>query len=282
VEPLTPEERKRNRDWHRLFALMLHYRLIDTPLEVETEIDVTKQIQALDILVVRRSPGEINVTLPDGFSDLAKYNLISFKSIHEALDKWAIRELSSHYVGFRKLVSGSKEYVDENEFRLFAICARSPQKLKRECQLQVVSPGVYYEPAYGIQIIVVAELPTVPHNSQLFFFAAQQDLLQYGKDQIQGCSDETSRFLNVLLERISGDQDMKIDADKWLDEMEDEMLQRMPVNKRLKGLRPEEVFQNFRPEDRLQGLRPEDRLQGLRPEELDVLKKYLLQKDNPQ
>ena len=38
--------------------------------------------------------------------DLAAHNLITFKSHHEALDAWALKELSGFDVAYRMLMSG--------------------------------------------------------------------------------------------------------------------------------------------------------------------------------
>ncbi len=40
-----------------------------------------------------------------------------------------------------------------------------------------------------------------------------------------------------------------------------------PIEDRLEGLRPSEVFERYSPEERIAGLRPEERIAGLRPEE---------------
>ena len=70
-----------------------------------------------------------------------------------------------------------------------------------------------------------------------------------------------------------------------MEEAAEAMLDILPVESRLRGLRPEERLRGLRPEDRLRGLPPEERLRGLRPEDLvqslnpedrDKLRKLLL------
>lgn len=58
-------------------------------------------------MIVRRGRGRVTIRLPNGLDDLADHNLITFKSHHEALDGWAMKELIGHYVASRKLVSSS-------------------------------------------------------------------------------------------------------------------------------------------------------------------------------
>jgi hypothetical protein len=57
---------------------------------------------------------------------------------------------------------------------------------------------------------------------------------------------------------------------------EDAFLACLPIDKRLKGLKPEDIFARFKPEDifarfkpeeRIAGLKPEERIAGLKPEE---------------
>jgi hypothetical protein len=46
------------------------------------------------------------------------HNLITFKSHQEALDDWALKELTGHYVNYRKQVSPSlQQLLPEEEFR---------------------------------------------------------------------------------------------------------------------------------------------------------------------
>src|SRR3954465_12169288 len=96
-------ERETFRDWHRLFGLLLTDFFTGSSFVVEVERDLSQQQQLLDVVIVRRRRGRFPGALPDGLGDLAAHNLITFKSFHEALDDWAIRELIGHYVAYRKL-----------------------------------------------------------------------------------------------------------------------------------------------------------------------------------
>src|SRR5580658_11114732 len=98
-------DREALRDWHRLFGLLLTDFFTDLPFKVEVEKDLSKQQQFHDVVIVRRDSGEMVVRLPDGLDGLTAHNLITFKSHHEALDDWAMKELIGHYVAYRKLVS---------------------------------------------------------------------------------------------------------------------------------------------------------------------------------
>src|SRR5438874_11649218 len=131
------------RDWHRLFGLLLTDFFTDSPFTVEVERDLSEQQQLLDVVILRRGRGRMAVRLPDGLGDLAAHNLITFKSHREALDGWAVKELVSHYVPYRKLVSKSpSELLPEDQFRLYAVCARFPHNLAALVPWQEVQAGV--------------------------------------------------------------------------------------------------------------------------------------------
>jgi hypothetical protein len=118
-------------NWHRLFGLLLIDFFTDSPFKVELEKDLSVKKQLLDVVILRKGPGDFAGKLPDGFSDLALHNLLTFKSFREALDDWTLKELTGHYVNYRKQVSPSWEaLLPEAEFRLYAICSRTPDKLQ--------------------------------------------------------------------------------------------------------------------------------------------------------
>src|SRR6516225_520561 len=118
-------EREALRDWHRLFGLLLTDFFSGSPFVVEVERDLSVQQQFLDVVIVRRGRGRFVGRLPDGLDELAGRNLITFKSHHEALDGWAMKELVGHYVAYRKFVSPSRsELLPEDYFRLYGVCAR--------------------------------------------------------------------------------------------------------------------------------------------------------------
>ena len=102
-----PEERQTLREWHRLFGLMLTDFFTDSPFTVEIERDLSQQQQLLDVLILRRGTGRLAVHVPDGLENLNAHNLVTFKSHHEALDDWAMKELIGHYVAYRKLASAT-------------------------------------------------------------------------------------------------------------------------------------------------------------------------------
>ena len=80
-------------DWHRLFGTMLKGVFDGSDWDVDLELDLSIKQQFLDIVVIRRGQGHKTPILPDGLGPLADHNLITYKSLHEPLDDWALKEL---------------------------------------------------------------------------------------------------------------------------------------------------------------------------------------------
>jgi hypothetical protein len=264
------DEQQRLRDWHRLFGLLLIDFFTDSPFTVEVERDLSVQQQLLDVVIVRRSIGQFSGQLPDGLEDLVDHNLITFKSHHEALDPWAIKELISHSVAYRKLVSPStSDLLPEEQFRLYAVCARSPQKLPAIVPWQKQQEGVY-DCRWGtdtIRVIVAGELSRVPQNAPMHLFSASPELIGFGQGSYQRRSKDTSGLLLQLFDRLKLEgfpmpytmQDFRRDFNK-------EHLRKLSPEER------EEVLRTLPPEERLAGLTPEERLAGM---SADQIREYL-------
>jgi hypothetical protein len=193
------------RDWHRLFGLLLTDFFADSPFVVEVERDLSQQQQLLDVVVVRRGRGRFGGRLPDGLEGLAAHNLITFKSHHEALDDWAVKELVGHYVAYRKLASRSPSgLLPEDDFRLYAVCARFPHNLSGQVPWQQQQPGVY-DCRWGtdvVRVVVARELPREPHNAPLHLFSASQELVEYAGSAYRQRSEETSTLLGLLFKQF--------------------------------------------------------------------------------
>ncbi|MGL5097046.1 MAG: hypothetical protein ACRDD1_15770, partial [Planctomycetia bacterium] len=91
------------RPLHELFGLWWQDFFQDTAVEVELERDLSHHRQFLDVAIHRPDgAGPPPRRPPDGFEELRRHNLVTFKSYHEALDVWPLKELAGHYVNYRK------------------------------------------------------------------------------------------------------------------------------------------------------------------------------------
>lgn len=259
-------------DWHRLFGLILTDFFTASPFVVELEKDLSAKKQLLDVVILRKDRGAWTERLPDGLDNLTTHNLISFKSHQESLDDWTLKELTGHYVNYRKQVSPSlQQLLPETDFGLYAVTARYPQNLAGQVPWQEVQPGVYQcqRGTDNIRVVVLRQLPQKEHNALLHLFSAVPDMIEYGASQYRQRSAETSTLIGQLLGSYAKEgmamsytmQDFRRDYTK-------EHLKDLTVEERLEGLSPEEILKLLPPEERLRGLPPEKRLEGLSAEEV--------------
>ena len=140
--------------WHRLLGLALTDYFHGTGWRVEVEKDLALKRQLLDVLIIEREPGQsTELSDPcDGFETLRPHNLLTYKSMHEPLDAWAIEELIGHYANYRKIV---EPMPPPEAFGLYAVCARYPSGLARQVTLTPVKPGLYRLLVLSLSVAVV-------------------------------------------------------------------------------------------------------------------------------
>jgi len=254
-------------NWHRLFGLLLTDFFAGSPFVVELEKDLSLKKQLLDVVVLRKGKGHFAVRLPEGFDNLSTHNLITFKSHQEALDDWALKELTGHYVNYRKQVSPSFEkLLPEDEFRLYAICCRHPQDLAGSADWKPLQDGVfqYRRGSDAIRIVVLGLLPDTEHNAVLHLLSALPEKVRYGIGHYHQHSPETSTLLDRLLKRYQ--KEGLAMPYTMQDFLRDDRLERF------KELTPEqrrEYLKDATPQERLEGLSPEEVLQNLPREEIE-------------
>jgi hypothetical protein len=266
-------EREALRDWHRLFGLLLTDFFSGSPFVVEVERDLSVQQQLLDVVIVRRGRGRFAGRLPDGLEGLRSHNLLTFKSHHEALNGWALKELTGADVAYRKLVSRSpSELLPDDQVGLYAVAARFPHNLSGQVPWLRVQAGVY-DCRWGtdtIRVVVAGELPQEPHNAPLHLFSASPELAGFGRGAYRRRSEQTSRLLEQLFDKLQGEgftvtytmedfnrQYIKEHFAQLTPEEQEEVLRALPPERRLAGLPPEkqeEVLQALPLERRLAGL----------------------------
>jgi hypothetical protein len=265
-------ERETLRDWHRLFGLLLTDFFTGSPFAVEVERDLSVQQQLLDVTIVRRGRGRFVGRLPDGLEGLRPHNLLTFKSHHEALDGWALKELTGADVAYRKLVSPSPSaLLPDDQFGLYAVCARFPHNLAGQVPWQGVQAGVY-DCRWGtdtVRVIVAGELPREGHNAPLHLFSASPELVGFASAAYRRRSEQTSRLLGQLFERLREEgfavtftmedfnrQYIKEHFALLTSEEREEVLRSLPLEERLAGLAPEQLEQIRQYLDQLTAGRP--------------------------
>jgi hypothetical protein len=197
----------------------------------------------------------------------------NFKSHHEALDPWAIRELLGHCVAYRKLVSPSpSKLLPEDLFRLYAVAARFPHNLAGQVPWHKRQPGVY-DCRWGldtVRVIVAGQLPPEPHNAPLHLFSAAPKLVRFASGIYGQRSPQTSRLLGQLFETLRGEGfTMSFTMEDFNRQYVKEHFRKLTAAEQQEVLRslPPEVLQSLPPEV-LQSLPPEKRLAGLSAEQI--------------
>jgi len=254
-------------DWHRLFGLALTDFFTNSPFVVELEKDLSLKRQYLDVVIIRNHEGEVKEELPDGLENLSTHNLLSYKSLSEPLDDWALKELTGHYVNYRKQSSPSfDELLSEEHFQLYGISTRFPQKLVSQTPIQAVSQGVY-EVVRGtdrIRIIVLSEIPRVNRNAIWHLFSGIPEAVEFAATQYHGRTREMSTIINQLFEKYQLEGiDMPYTMEDFQRDYVKDHLDVLSPDDRLKGLSPNDRLKGLSPNDRLKGLSPNDRLKGL-------------------
>jgi hypothetical protein len=194
--------------------------------------------------------------------------------------------LVGHYVNYCKLISPDHDHlVPADQFRLFAVCVRYPEKLARDCTLTGVTDGVYDLDYFDstLRVIVTNELAQSEHNAMLHLFSYQQERLDYGRRHYRQQNPETTTFLRQLFARYAQEgfnvpytfkEGVREAVIEILRE-EPDILSAVPVEKRLEGVPAEKRLEGVPVEKRLEGVPSEELLRALPPEKQEELRKLL-------
>ncbi|MDP1614867.1 MAG: hypothetical protein Q8L68_03640, partial [Methylococcales bacterium] len=237
-----------------------------SPYVVELEKDLSFKQQFLDVVILRKEQDGTVDELPDGFDNLTGHNLLSYKSLHEAFDDWALNELIGHYVNYRKQVSPSLDnLLPEIHFQLYGVSTRYPQKLNQQVKLQRLKQGVY-ELKWGaenIRIIVLSEIPEGQHNAVLRLFSAKRETVLQAQNEYQMRQPDMSTIVQQLFENY---QLENIDMAYTLQDFQKDY-----ILDHLNLLSADEVLKRYSPDDRLKNLSPDDIVNHLSPSDLKKL-----------
>ncbi|KHD07833.1 hypothetical protein PN36_31450 [Candidatus Thiomargarita nelsonii] len=262
-------------NWHRAFGLTLTDFFKDSNFEVGLEKEMSVKLQYLDVLIIKKSDGKPvdKLKLPDGFEHLVKYNILTYKSMHQALDHWAIEEVIGHYVSYRKMVSPSKqELLPASDFQVYAVSTRYPKNLlgskkKLNPEIEEIQAGVYKvlsKLICPVIILVLSEMLKDDKNALWQLFSGKADGFEFGNVHYQWHDPSSQALLNQLYKLYS--KEGVVMSYTWDDYFRDyppeEFLRKLPPEAILKGI-SDDVILKIPDEKRLKGISPE------------VIKKYL-------
>jgi hypothetical protein len=275
--------------WHRLLGLLLMDYLSNRGFRVELEKDLSLKRQYLDVVIVEREDEKADLSgICDGFDNLSRHNLLTYKSKRQSLNAFALEELIGHYVNYRKVLG--REGIKADDIRLYSVSTRRPRALFSMTSATEVMPGVWDLRVLSrvIRVIVVTALPLAQRNAILAFFSFDAEKVRFALEHYKWQMEDGSTVINQLLNKylLEGiampytiEQFRKDYVRAYVSKMDPEdVLSRFTPEDRLKGLDPEDRLKGLDPEDRLKGLDPEDRLKGLDPEEIEAYLKKLERK----
>ena len=282
-------------DWHRAFGIAIKRLISEHGYSVHMEMEVSQQKQLLDLIIIRQEQVKPIQTeqLCDGFDNLAKYNLISYKSLHESFNDFAVEELYGYYISYRKLTEQKARKLPKTDYRLYGIATKKPEKLLRTVRHKQIQPGVYdlLTGLKPIRLVVLNTLEQKQSNAILNLFSDRREQFTYGYRHIdqQKFNTRDTPVVNKIIElyKLEG-VTMPYTEEQFLEDYKRSLFNRMTPQERIKGLKPEEILGsfkreeilgNFKPQERLEGLRPQERLEGLKLDELREIKKYLYDLD---
>ena len=281
-------------EFHRLFGLTLMDFFTGSYYDVELEKNLTLQEQFLDVIILKKAEGNPPTELPDGLENLLDYNLITYKSLREPLNDWALDELIGYYTLFRKQVSPSlKELLPIEVFQLYAVCTRRPHGLEKKWNAKRLKKGVYEIGSFTrpIRIILLSQIAKKPQNALWHLFGGHESGFVFGDKHYRWHSLKAKQLLNDLYKLyLQEEVVMPYTLEDYYREHVDPYIESLPPAVRLKGISPQERLKGISPKERLKGISPKERLkgisskerlQGLPPEEIfqqfspEVLEKYL-------
>ncbi len=225
------------------------------------EKDLSVKRQFIDVIILEQEGGEAPQNLPDGLDNLGPHNLLTYKSLREPLDGWAMDELLGHYVNYRKQISPTlDDLLPENDFCLYAVCTRFPQKLSSQMTLHDVCEGVY-EVRWGlrrIRIIVLSKIPPTPNNALWDLFSANPEKVQYGAHQYHWRIPDHSTTIYRLYEiyNVEG-MDMAYTYEDFYRDFTKQHLNWLTMEERLHGISTEAIeayLQKQRQKEEQQGI----------------------------
>ena len=149
-------------------------------------MELALKSQLLDVVIIESTAdgGSTSAELPDGLENLRPHNLLTYKSVHESLNPWALDELTGHYVNYRKLQISPKGMLPKAElFGLYAVATLTPKGLKRACSLLPTAWDGVYDLRWGgqvVRVIVLNEVEKAERNAYWELFASEQDRMRAG------------------------------------------------------------------------------------------------------
>jgi hypothetical protein len=272
--------------WHKLLGKIFEELLTPVNITVKTGFPVMAGSPEADVLLIRRNQQRWTEAqrslLPDGIRDTqADHVLIEFK-YSESVNQDVLFQALSYRHLYLKV-----QKLKPERLHTVIISSKTPsQQFRMDFGYQESDrPGVWRSNAamLGIlHILVLNDLSDAPHNLFIKCFASRKKekersfrkLFEFGWKQLNASLLHIFMGMRRIYASAQEGKDMikyELTPEKVMEigkGFEDAFLACLPIDKRLKGLKPEDIFARFTPEDIFARFKPEERMAGLKPEDI--------------
>jgi hypothetical protein len=220
--------------WHRFLKIGLRHLFSGTCFEVYDEFDLSDQVQRVDFAVIRVAnhnlPPPAPEKMPDGLQTLRSHNLISYKSINEPFDRFALNELIGHAVAYSKLQARDDWKTFSDSLGLIALSTRKPQTevISRLLQ-QTANEDVYEIDCAGWKVTCIVINMASPEKRNWLWALLKGDKSRWKSGTIAVMLKAIKQQLKEM-----GNVDPEIEA--FETEILESWLQELPPSQRLIGL----------------------------------------------
>lgn len=235
------------------------------PFRVIQELELAQIKQRLDAAIIRGEATQTQVewrNLPDGLTDLADHNIVTYKSIRESLGPPAMWELVSNAVLYAKQEwkkKSSKAIKSIHTMRLIAVATHRPAWLDGATVQSTALSGIYEVEFLGLTI---RETERMPRNSLWRLLSGDGDLVSFGIKHYQMHDAALYNILNELKRNYAMEGiEMPYTIEDYKREAARELLGRMS---------PKEVLEIVPGRELLQSMSAEERLEGMSREEIEA------------
>ena len=269
---------KRRTLWHPILVALLEWALRDS-CEVRDEVSVGRMPLRLDIVLVRRLESPIPEAAFQSLSAISRrlnaYTLIEFKSPTDALEYGDWNKLAGCAHLFLAQLGRTLRAAD---LTLMVVAPRLTAAFAEEL---AASDHALQEEEWGVHRIeggsfaaYVIETDRLAGVGEPALTMVSHEFLDDPQRYIAELFSQYAEMVRFTVQQIeklraSGtlyEEDAMAKVFPTLEQMEAEALERMPLEKRLKGISTQ---------DRLQGIPAKERLVGLTAEEKKALRKQL-------
>jgi hypothetical protein len=299
-EPAPAKPGKIRTWWHPLLANLLRWQL-GSHYHLEEEVPVGQKPLQIDLLLLQKEEGELPLSARQILAGLAEHlgnlTLLEFKSPTDTLRTGDFQTFLAYALLYR---AQNQPLLEPSNLHLLVIAPRLTKPyleelrtlgvtvLQEDAGVWRLQGGLVIHPMWVLETEVLAGVshPLLTLVSPRFL---QDRVTVYDDLRLSGYTELVVYLAQQIVQfHLQGKEFamQHLGTEEQMQQVLLDLLNKMPVEfrikclspeERLEGLSPEERLEGLSPEERLEGLSPEERLQGLTPEQLERVRALLQQ-----